>query len=373
MTNASLSRSLLLWASFLVGCGALEPSAAERGPASWARIGETLDARMAAGTYKEVTGVLVAADGQRVLERYFGAGGPEVLNNTRSATKSLTAMAVGAAIDDGALASVDVPVMSFFEAERPVRFGSDLKDQITVRDLLTMSSALDCNDSEWSSPGNEEHMHPARRWTFFVLDLPTKADYVRNEQGLGPFSYCTAGSFLLGQVIERAVGEPVDRYTERRLLKPLGIDQVSWYRSPSKEVQTGGGTELTGNALLALAELVRKDGRHGEKQLLSAAWIDEMLTEHLRANAEQGYGYQWWQRNFRCGAGTASGWYMAGNGGNKVVVFDDLDLSVVITARLYGTRGMHEQTTRLLEDEILAQLPACAGPKGVGQPRSPAH
>lgn len=319
-----------------------------------------LDAAIKKGRFREVTSVLVAHDGRVVFEAYWGAGGPDVLNDTRSAMKSLTAMAVGAAIADGHIGGVGEPAMAFFESERPFRFESDAKDSITLRDLLTMSSALDCNDNERSSPGNEEHMYPARRWLFFVLDLPVRDDYRRNERGYGPFRYCTAGSFLLGQVIERAAGERVDRYIERRLLEPLGIERIHWDRSPSREVMTGGGAELTSRALLSLGELVRQRGQHGGKQVLPARWIDEMLTAHVNANSEQDYGYQWWRREFTCGVGTVDGWYMSGNGGNKVAVIDALDLTIVVTARLYGTRGMHEQSTALIEDFVLAAAAGCA-------------
>jgi hypothetical protein len=47
---------------------------------------------------------------------------------------------------------------------------------------------------------------------------------------------------------------------------------------------------------------------------------------------------------------------MAGNGGNKVAVFPKSDLVVVITSTNYNTRGMHEQSDRLLSEYILASL-----------------
>ena len=321
--------------------------------------GAQLEASIKDETYRQITSVLVAKDGQLDYAGYFGGADANTLHNTRSATKSVTAMAVGAAIDDGFLKGVDSKAFAAFARERPFRFSSSAKDAITVRDLLTMSSALACNDNEWSSPGNEEHMHPARRWLYFVLDLPVEESYARNERGFGPFRYCTAGSFLLGQIVERVAERPIDRYTQQRLLSPLGIDTVRWYRSPSQEVQTGGGLEMTSRALLALAELVRNDGRHGDRQLLSRDWVQEMLTVHVQANAVQGYGYQWWHQPMRCGAGTVDVWYMAGNGGNKVALIRELNLSVVVTATLYGTRGMHEQSTSIIEDHVLAQQAAC--------------
>lgn len=44
---------------------------------------------------------------------------------------------------------------------------------------------------------------------------------------------------------------------------------------------------------------------------------------------------------------------MSGNGGNKVVVFPELGVVVVITTTNYNTRGMHEQTDRILNEHVV--------------------
>lgn len=330
-------------------------SAAERLQVKSAALNEAV----ADETYKKITSVLVMHENEIIYESYWGDGGEEILNDTRSATKSLTAMAMGAAIADGYIDSVDTRAFAWFDDHRPFRFSTALKEEITIRDLLTMSSALDCNDNVWESPGNEEHMYPARKWLYFVLDMPIREDYARNGDGYGPFSYCTAGSFLLGQIIERAVGEPVDEYIEKRLLTPLGINRIEWDRSPSGEVMTGGGAELTSRDLMKLGALVRNKGVYNGVRILPALWIDKMNAVHVAVNDEQDYGFQWWRRDFRCGDADVSGWYMAGNGGNKIVVFDELALTVVVTARLYGTRGMHQQSTEIIEDFVLAGHARC--------------
>ena len=308
------------------------------------------------GEYKQITSLLIAVDGQLRHEQYFNGSLSTTLQDTRSATKTLTAMAVGAAIDDGHIKGVHDKALNYFSDEMPVRFPSALKQDITIRDLLTMSSALDCNDNEWSSPGNEEHMYPARRWLYFVLDLPVRAHYARNERGFGSFSYCTAGSFLLGQIVERATGKTVDDYFATRIQNPLGMGVIEWDRSPSREIQTGGGAEMTSRDLLKLGELIRAQGKHGEAQVLSAAWVRDMATPHLKASDTQDYGYQIWREDFADESGASSGWYMAGNGGNKVIVFSELGATVVLTATLYGTRGMHEQTTRIVNRHVLPMI-----------------
>jgi hypothetical protein len=47
---------------------------------------------------------------------------------------------------------------------------------------------------------------------------------------------------------------------------------------------------------------------------------------------------------------------MTGNGGNKVMAFPALDMTVVITSTNYNTHGMHEQTEKILTDYVLASV-----------------
>lgn len=57
--------------------------------------------------------------------------------------------------------------------------------------------------------------------------------------------------------------------------------------------------------------------------------------------------------------GPKSGWYMAGNGGNAIVMFRELHTAVVVTRTTYNTRGMHQQTIDLLQRYVLPAVP-CA-------------
>jgi hypothetical protein len=58
-------------------------------------------------------------------------------------------------------------------------------------------------------------------------------------------------------------------------------------------------------------------------------------------------------KGFTSGAKTYRAYFMSGNGGNKVAVFPELELVVAITSTNYNTKGMHEQTERLLTEYIL--------------------
>lgn len=312
------------------------------------------------GKYPATTAVLVSTRGRLLYEAYFPPGGPEVLNDTRSATKSVTAIVLGAAIADGHIASVDSPAFRYLADLAPFANDGPAKQGITIEDLLTMSSALDCDDGQEASPGNEENMYPKEAWTRWAVDLPVRP-FARDSTGRGPFAYCTAGSMLLGRIIQRAAGEPVDRYTERRLLAPLGISGAEWARSPSGEPMTGGGLRLRGRDLLALGELVARRGTVAGRDIVPAAWIDHLLQQRHQVSPDRGYGGLFWRWEHRTPCAIEPAWLMAGNGGNHVVIWPRLETVVVVARTRYNTRNMHEETKQLVEEEVLPAVLRAAG------------
>ncbi len=329
--------------------GAASPALAANGTM------DEMTAAISRGDFKDITSVLVMKNGEIVYEHYFGPGGPQYLNNTRSATKSITSMAVGAAIEQGAFAGVDDKVMPLFGVYAPIKHMNDTKQDIRLKDLLTMSSAFDCNDNDQTTPGYEDKMHEREDWTRFALDLPTMPGWTRDSTGLGPFRYCTAGTFLAGQAIEMAVGQSLDDFVDAALFTPLGVTKYEWYRSPMGEEQAGGGLELTSRDLMKFGQLALQDGVWHGRRLLPEGWVKESTTPHRVVSDVQSYGYQWWIGDF-FSATTGlvhKAFYMAGNGGSKIAVFKDMDMVVVITAERYNTPGMHQQSNDLLQHYIL--------------------
>ncbi len=334
--------SVLACAFLATGAGADEPKG----------LREALER----GDFPKTSAVIVIRAGKPIYEGYFGDGGAEVLHNTRSATKSVTSLAVGLAIADGRIASVKQPAFALLNDLAPFKNDSPEKQAITIEDLLTMSSALDCNDDDDASPGNEDRMHEQQNWTRWAVDLPTMPGYKRDARGLGPSRYCTVGAVLLGQIVQRAVGMPVDGYIEQRLFAPLGIRQWRWSRSPSGEAMTGGGLELRARDLAKLAWMVVDHGKWEGAEIVPAAWIEQALTVRRTAFPGFNYGYLFWQHEYSTPCGKATGWFMSGNGGNAILAFRELDSAVVIARTNYNTRGMHQQTTAMLEKHILPSL-----------------
>jgi CubicO group peptidase (beta-lactamase class C family) len=280
--------------------------------------------------YGQITSVVVSRRGEVVVEEYV-EGDAETLRNTRSCTKTVAGMLLGIAIDSGVVAGVDSRLEDLLGESAP---------PATLRDLLTMSSCLDCNDWDDSSPGNEELMYPQDDWLGFALRLP-----LRRSKG---FSYCTAGVVALGIGLERALGEPLSEFARRELFAPLGIERADWVFTPRRETSTAGGLELASRSLLRLGELYLNGG----EELISAEWVAESIRPHARIDAETAYGYLWWLKEY---SGEQS-FFMTGMGGNRVHVFPERELVAVITSANFGRRDAHVLSDRLMTDEILRSL-----------------
>jgi len=302
------------------------------------------------GHLGEIRAVAVEQHGDTVYRKRFGEGELGDRVDIKSAGKSITALAVGAAIADGDLPGIDVQVWPYLGVSRGAPFSS-----ITVRDLLTMSSALDCNDWERRSPGQEERMYSRRNWRDFALALPARA-YERDERGNGPFSYCTAGVFLLGQVVETATGERFDRYLQRRLFDPLGIEGADWRTSRRGEIQSGGQLTISDEALLRIGRMIINKGVWNGEQLLPEQWLRDMLTPTHTLSEHVHYGYLWWARPLRSSRGFEGAFMMKGNGGNIVALVPNLDAVLVVQAENYN-RDYAERNAFLILTTMLRSLP----------------
>ena len=144
---------------------------------------------------------------------------------------------------------------------------------IMLRDLLTMSSCLECNDWDEESPGNEELMYPQEDWLGFALGLP-----LRETTG---FSYCTAGVVALGITLERALGEPLSDFARRELFDPLGIERAEWQHTPRGETSTAGGLELD-EPVTAPPRRALLEGRRGPRPTRVGHRVDPGACAHRR-------------------------------------------------------------------------------------------
>lgn len=276
------------------------------------------------------TSILVQRHGKPVLEHYWKGYGKNNLHEIRSATKSITSLMTGIAIDKGFLKGVGQPISEPLGAAYPGR--PALARNITIGHLLTMRSGLQCDDFDPASPGRQEKMYPTRDWVDFILNLPQ-----RTAPELAAARYCTGGVTTLGRAISEASRMSIPAFAEQHLLAPLGITTMQWVTyDDGKHASAGGRASLRPRDMLKIGQLVLQKGKWEGRQIVSEAWIAESTRAHTRiVGQKEEYGYLWWVTTVHHQDRQLPVHFAVGNGGQYIFIIPDLDMVVVFTGQHY--------------------------------------
>lgn len=309
----------------------------------------TLNERIAQNRFKEITSIVVIKDGELLLEEYFNGADRNTLHNTRSVGKSFASTMTGIAIEEGHFTGVDQTLGEIYDLRQYPNY-SRKKAQVTLKSLLTMSSGLDGSDNDSNTPGNDSKMYPTDDWVKFALDLPMDSNKEIGEV----FDYFTAGSVLLGGILDKSVPGGLEKYTLEKLFKPLGITDYQWQYTPLNEAHTAGGLALSALDFAKYGQLYKNKGTWNKKQILTPDWVEQSLTNHFADTPEQsGYGFLFWNHEYSANGKSYEVFQASGYGGNKVIMFTDQPLVIVITATAFGQPYSHSQVELIIENYIL--------------------
>lgn len=238
-----------------------------------------------------LTGLLIAKDDTILFEHYQYARADTDRFLSHSMAKTITGLLVGAALEEGAIRSIDDPVSAYVPELEGTEYGAT-----PIRALLLMASGL----------AFREEYRPGDDVTRLVQALtgPGAPGAVASLQQFGTragapgriFNYSSADSELLGLVVSRATKTPLADYFSQRLWAPLGAEaDAAWDIDPS-------GQELGFCCVVArlrdwarLGLMMANEGHWNGRQVVSRQWLYESTTPDRSLNA--GYGYQLWLSN----------------------------------------------------------------------------
>ena len=317
---------------------------------------EAFVASVLTGEQGRLETMVIAKNGQLVLDEYFYGFTPERPHSIQSITKSVTSLLFGIAHDQGAIESLDQHVAGFFPEYTGKRW-VDEDYPINLRHALTMSAAIDWNERvPYSNPENSNTaMNASGDWIGYVLDRQRAG-----EPG-GSASYTSGLSILLGGVIKNTTGRYVDEFADETLFRQLAVSGYHWLGAPDGTRHTGGGLHITARDLAKMGQLVLNRGTWNGERVVSADWIDESTRRHLpltgaEDDATVGYGYQWWHSTFMGPDETAvphiAGY---GYGGQYLLILPMLDAVVVFNAGEYGDTAAFNPN-RAMEEYVLPAM-----------------
>ncbi|OLT13603.1 serine hydrolase [Actinomadura sp. CNU-125] len=263
----------------------------------------------------------VVLDGRDIVfERYTAATG-ESLFQSWSVAKSFTSAAVGIALGDGDIDSIDDPVTKYLPELRGSGF-----DGVSLRDLLRMSSGI-----EWDETLNVPFVHVAASLGYPLPELAKQ-----QKRGWEPgtrFEYTSMNSFVLAWTVAEATGVPFHTYVQERIWGRPGWGPKAFLGNDSSGNSMGYCCfYATDRDFARFGLLYLNDGRANGRQVVPASWVER--STRPSASFNDGYGFQWWLED--------DGDFSAnGLGGQRIWVSPEHDV-VIVKSTLYTLAGGDE-------------------------------
>jgi CubicO group peptidase (beta-lactamase class C family) len=223
----------------------------------------------------------VVLDGDDIVFERYVTTDRDTLFQSWSMAKSFTSAAVGIALDEGFIDSIDDPV---------TRYVPDLKgsgyDGVSLRDLLRMSSGI-----AWTETYNVPFVHVAASLGFPLTELAKQ-----QKRGWEPgtrFEYTSMNSFVLSWAVAEATGVPYHAYVQKKIWGPAGMASRAYLGNDSNGSNMGYCCYYaTDRDFARFGLLYLNGGKANGRQVVPGSWV--ALSTRPSAPFNQGYGFQWW-------------------------------------------------------------------------------
>jgi len=234
-------------------------------------------------------GVLMIKNDSIVFEKYWDGYSDSSLSGSFSMAKSITSILIGVAIKEGKIQSVEQPVGDFIP-----EFADGEKAAVKIKDLLTMSSGTDWNESYWNPLAVTAE-------AYYGADLYKTATQVKMVNQPGTLhKYKSGDTQLLGLILEKATGQSVGDYAAKHLWQPLGASHDALWSTDTNEGHTKAFCCFNTNArdFARIGKFMLDTGKiNGVPIIDSAYWKQSITACQIKDDKDLAciyYGYQWW-------------------------------------------------------------------------------
>jgi len=278
-------------------------------------------------------------------ESYFDGYTNTSKSNSFSIAKSIVSAALGKAIMEGKIKSLDQKVTDFF----PKLKGKYAKE-VTVGDLSSMASGLSWDEKYYSPFSIVTRAYFDDHLKEVILGLSIK-DKPGQE-----FRYLSGATQLLAMCIEKATGEYLSNYVSEHFWKPMGAENDALWQLD--EADTGIEKAYcciasTARDFARFGKLYKQNGVWNGKQILPRSFVEKSLQPRFSDSPE--YGYGWWLHQIK----GKRVFYMRGHLGQFVIVLPEEDLIIVRLGHLKGkqtTTDPHSNDLYVYVEEALKMI-----------------
>jgi CubicO group peptidase (beta-lactamase class C family) len=304
--------------------------------------------------FHPVTGFLIAKGDTILLERYqYGRTDKQRLTSF-SMAKTITALLIGIAVQEGAIRSIDEPAEAYVPGLKGSEYG-----RTPIKALLQMSSGVAFREV-YTDPTSD--IATLSRLTLGQDPGGSLPAVKRFNTRLAPpgqrFHYASAETSVLGLVLAHATRRTIADYAREKLWEPLGTEaEATWNMDATGQEVTFAYFNAVLRDWARLGLMLAHDGMWAGKRIVPRAWLLASTTiapqeGHLRLGAPwAGYGYQTWLV-----AGNRRMFALRGYRGQFVIVDPETKLVLVQTAARTGSDAAADRELLALWAAVTSQL-----------------
>ncbi len=234
---------------------------------------------------------LITKGDEIIYESYWNSHDKDKLGNSFSMAKSIVALLIGVAIEDGLIKNIDEPVSNYLD-----EFNDQDKSEITIRHILTMSSGLSWTEKYVNPFSNVAELYYSTK----VRDLCTKNRIVESSPGQ-IFDYKSGDTQVLMYIIQSATGKNVSDYASEKIWSKIGAESdAKWSLVGDKNSEEKSFCCVYGTSrdFARLGRLINQNGKWNGEQLIDAQFILDFKTPAPLKNKfgkdNNDYGFQYW-------------------------------------------------------------------------------
>lgn len=290
---------------------------------------------------RAVTSLLVMQDGQIRFEEYFLGTTREDRRISWSMAKSYLSALFGILLNEGAIGSLDDPVVQY----APKLKGSAY-ETATIRNILNMASGVTF-DEDYLDPSSD--INRMGRVIALGGELDDFAASLKDSFASPgeTWQYVSIDTHVLGMVIRGATNRSVAGLLDEKILQPLGLERDGYYITDGAGVAfVLGGLNFTTRDYARFGQMILQGGVGNGHQLVPADWINESTWPSAPTEPGKiGYGYQWW-----IPVGAHEGEFLARGVYGQYMYFDQPRGVLIVTTgadRLFREPGISDQNIEM--------------------------
>ncbi len=262
----------------------------------------------------ETVAFLIIKNDSIFHESYYDGYDKNSKSNSFSMAKSIVSAALGKAIMQGKIKSLDQLVSDFFS-----EFKEGKAAEMTVGDLSSMASGLNWDESYYSPFSITTRAYFDENLDQVILGLKGI------EEPGAAYRYLSGNTQLLAMVIEKAVGKSLADYVAENFWQPMGAENEALWQTDKENGTVKAFCCIASNArdFARFGKLYKQYGKWNGQQILDSTFVAKSITPRFLDSPE--YGYGWWLSDYK----GKKIFYMRGHLGQYVIVIPQDDLIIV--------------------------------------------